>query len=158
MKRSISFFIISVLCVSGLCQGALAEELLIPVGEISGLELSNDTVTVAAFDDAAGSTARDAGLQIGDEILSVAGRRVSCAQDVRESLSGCAGAIPVVIRRDGKQRELTVLPDTSGDTPGNFRSISIDAQRIDQIIDPDIDRRNFTHNHLPFGNFSKFLI
>ena len=117
MKRSISFFIISVLCVSGLCQGALAEELLIPVGEIIGLELSNDTVTVAAFDDAAGSTARDAGLQIGDEILSVAGRRVSCAQDVRESLSGCAGAIPVVIRRDGKQRELTVLPDTSGDTP-----------------------------------------
>ena len=48
---------------------AWAEELLVPVGKIVGLQLRNDTVTVAAFDDAMGSLARDAGLRIGDEIL-----------------------------------------------------------------------------------------
>ena len=48
---------------------AFAAEMLIPVGQVIGLELYNDTVTVVAFDDAL-PVARDSGLQIGDEPLS----------------------------------------------------------------------------------------
>ena len=40
------------LCI--LPQSALAVELLIPVGKVIGLELGDDRVTVAAFDDALG--------------------------------------------------------------------------------------------------------
>ena len=72
---------------------AWAEELLVPVGKIVGLQLRNDTVTVAAFDDAMGSLARDAGLRIGDEILKAGERTVRTPADVRAALEECGGSI-----------------------------------------------------------------
>ena len=44
-------------------------EMLIPVGQVVGLEIGDDSVIVAAYDEALGNAARDAGLLIGDEIL-----------------------------------------------------------------------------------------
>ena len=117
MKRILSFFIIFGLCVGGLCVNAGAEELLIPVGEIIGLELSDDTVTVAAFDDSAAGNAREAGLRIGDEIVIVNGKRIRCAQDVRSSLSGCGEQVPVTVRREGKEQQLLIRPDTGDGAP-----------------------------------------
>ena len=115
MKRFLSLLLIGVLCGATLCTDALAQELLIPGGQVIGLELSNDTVTVAAFDD--GSGARDCGLRIGDEIISVNGKKVRCAEDVRVSLSGCEGEISVVIRRNGREQKLMLRPDTTEGTP-----------------------------------------
>ena len=50
-------------------------EQLIPVGRVIGIQLQSGSVTVAAFDDALGSHAREAGLRIGDEIIMLGGNK-----------------------------------------------------------------------------------
>ena len=92
-----------------------AEELLVPVGKIVGLQLRNDTVTVAAFDDAMGSLARDAGLRIGDEIVKAGERTVRTPQDVREALQKCEGVITLTICRGSKQSKLEISPRKTED-------------------------------------------
>lgn len=86
---------------------ARAERLLIPGGQAIGLQLRDDTVTVAAYDESC-TAGRDAGLKIGDQIESVNGTPVTTAQDVVEALTGAEGAVTVTVRRDGRQRRLTI--------------------------------------------------
>ena len=94
---------------------AWAEELLVPVGKIVGLQLRNDTVTVAAFDDAMGSLARDAGLRNGDEILKAGERTVRTPADVRAALEECGGSITLTVRRGSKQSTLEITPRKTSD-------------------------------------------
>ena len=117
MKRIFRFAVTSVMLFILLPFPALAAEFLIPVGQIIGLQLSNDSVTIAAFDDALGSTARDAGLRIGDEIVSIDSTRIHCAEDVRTALEACEGKAAVQIRRGGKTQTLTITPRKTGDGP-----------------------------------------
>ena len=95
---------------------AQAAEALIPVGRVIGLQLQNDTVTVAAYDDALGANARSAGLKIGDEILRVDGREVTCALDVREALREDA-PVELTVRRGSRQDTLTLTPVPTEDGP-----------------------------------------
>ncbi len=113
MKRILSFLAVSFLCISALCPGVLAQELLIPVGQVIGLELSNDTVTVVAFEDPTGGTARTAGLEIGDTLVSVDGHPITCAEDVRTGLRGCGEEVELTIRRQGQERRLRLRPQRS---------------------------------------------
>ena len=91
-------------------QNALAAQLLIPGGQLVGLELTNDSVTVAAFDDSCGAAAREAGLQIGDQLLSLDGRQVTSAEDVRRALRDCADTVSLTVLRGSKKIELTLVP------------------------------------------------
>ena len=77
MKKSISRIALAAVCLWVLQGSAAARELLIPGGQVIGLQLCNDTVTVAAFDDALGSDRKAAGLQVGDAILAIDGRCVN---------------------------------------------------------------------------------
>ena len=110
MKRAILSIVLAMAFIFGIPHTALAAQLLIPGGQLVGLELSNDTVTVAAFDDICGGTAREAGLQIGDQILSIDGREVSSAEDVRQTLKNCQGETTLTILRGSKRLELSVTP------------------------------------------------
>ena len=114
MKRRYHNFLFAVLILLALPVQTLAAELLIPGGQIIGLQLQNGTVTVAAFDDTLGAAAREAGLKIGDEIRSVNGRQVTCAEDVRAALRSGKDPVSLSIRRSGKNLELTAQP---GQTP-----------------------------------------
>ena len=110
MKRTISAIVLAVAFIFGIPQIALAAQLLIPGGQLVGLELSNDTVTVAAFDDVSGAAAREAGLQIGDQILSIDGRTVKTAEDVRAALKTCEGEAELIVLRGSKRITLRVTP------------------------------------------------
>ena len=96
---------------------ARAETRLIPVGQIIGLELGDDTVTVAAFDDALGTRARDAGLRIGDEILEIDDHPIHCAEDVRTAVSHCDEDLEIVVRRGNKRQTLHMIPASTEDGP-----------------------------------------
>ncbi len=96
---------------------AKAAELLIPVGKIIGLQLRNDTVTVAAYDDTLGETARSAGLRIGDEIVAINGAEIDCAEDVRGALKGCGENVNLTVRRGGKLNALRVEPQQTAEGP-----------------------------------------
>ena len=113
MKRGIRTIILLMVLFFTIPQPALAAQLLIPGGQLVGLELSNDTVTVAAFDDSCGAAAREAGLQIGDQILSVDGREVHSAEDVRRALKSCGGEVELDVLRGSKRLKLRLTPSES---------------------------------------------
>ena len=96
---------------------ARAAELLIPVGKIIGLQLLDDAVTVAAYDETWGAGAREAGLKIGDEIVAVDGSPVASAQDVRTALGGCGESVALTVRRGSKVSTLRLTPEQTGDGP-----------------------------------------
>ena len=86
MKRTIHRLCIAILSLYFFSTTAFAARELIPGGQVIGLELSAGSVTVAAFDDSV-TTARDAGLQIGDRIIAIDGKDITCAEDVRRALN-----------------------------------------------------------------------
>ena len=117
MKRLYFYLVITVLSLSILPRNAYAAELLIPGGEVVGLELRDDSVTVAAFDDALGADAKDAGLRIGDEILKIDGRIIDCTEDVRAALNACDGDVELIVDRDGRQHRLSLNPKNTQEGP-----------------------------------------
>lgn len=94
-----------------------AAQLLIPVGQVVGLSLSEGTVTVAAFAEDCGAGAREAGLQIGDEILAIDGRPVDSAQDLYEALKRSGGTVTVAVCREGKEQQLRLEPAITEEGP-----------------------------------------
>ena len=117
MKKLISRIALITVCLWTLQGNALAAELLIPGGQIIGLQLCRDTVTVAAFDDKLGAAGKSAGLQIGDEILSVNGRAVSTAEDVRNALERSDGTVEMRVNRQGREKKLKLTPVITGQGP-----------------------------------------
>ena len=89
---------------------------LIPVGQIIGLELSAGTVTVAAFDDAL-AAARDSGLQVGDQILSIDDNAIECAEDVRKALKHSDGTVDMVVSRNGQTQQIHMEPEITASGP-----------------------------------------
>ena len=61
------------------------------------------------------TAARDAGVEIGDAIVAVDGRRVT-RQSLIEAINASAGApLALQVRRDGATREITLAPERVGD-------------------------------------------
>ena len=117
MKKRLFSIVLSMLLLGILPRQVNAAQLLIPVGEVIGLELSDDTVTVAAYDDSCGDAARCAGLQIGDQILSIDGTSIETAADVRQALNRCDGDIDITVLRGSKRQTLHMEPQITGDGP-----------------------------------------
>lgn len=99
-----------VLCALLLPQPVLAAETLIPVGQVIGLELQDDSVMVAGFDDKLCENAKNAGLQVGDEILKINDTTVDSTEDVRSALQRCSGDVQLLVARDGRELRLTMAP------------------------------------------------
>ena len=96
---------------------AEATRLLVPVGKVIGLQLQNDVLTVAAYDDVFGETARSAGLKIGDEILEIGGCEVSCAEDVRSVLQDAEPPVKLTVRRGSKVTSVALTPKQTENGP-----------------------------------------
>ena len=117
MKRIARSVILSLLLFASLPLEALATELLIPVGKVIGLQLQDETLTVAAFDDALGSCARDAGLKIGDELIKIDETAVESVTDVKSALSRCGSRVCLTVRRGGKLSTLELSPRQTEEGP-----------------------------------------
>lgn len=142
MKRLIRSIAIAMLTLVLLPQQALAAELLIPVGKIVGLELSDDTVTVAAFDDTLGNTAKSAGLRIGDQILSIDGHPITSAKDVRSALNSSDGDVDITVLRGSKRQtiHLNTAPTENGPRMGVYLRQGIAGIGTITFYDPDTGR------------------
>ena len=115
MKQLLAFFA-SVTIVMGMPLTAWAAELLVPVGAVIGLQLSDDTVTIAAFDEVLGGAAQDAGLRIGDEIVKIDDCPIHSAGQVRDLLNACDEEdVDITVRRGSKlhtvEMNLTHTPE-----------------------------------------------
>ena len=96
---------------------AFAQRMLIPVGEVVGLSLAEGSVTVAAFDDTLGAGAREAGLQIGDEIVSVDGKPIDSASDLHRALESSDGTVELTLSRKGTEHSVRLSPAVTADGP-----------------------------------------
>ena len=110
MRRMLRSAAIWLMIVAVLPLQANAARLLVPVGKVIGLQLQNDVLTVAAYDDVFGETARSAGLKIGDEIVDINGCTVACAEDVRNLLQDTQPPVKLTVRRGKKLTSLSLTP------------------------------------------------
>ena len=90
---------------------------LIPGGQVIGLTLEDDTVTVVDFDPTLGANAQAAGLEKGDRIVKIGSERVCCAEDVHQALRQCADRVELSVERNGKVKKMTVAPTITADGP-----------------------------------------
>ena len=115
MKRILRSVFYTILIIAALPAHAFAAE-LIPVGQLIGLQLRSDTLTVAAYDDSLGSASRNTGLKIGDELLSIDGEAVSSPEEVRAALSS-GETVSAQVRRGGKVTALRLTPCPTEEGP-----------------------------------------
>ena len=116
MKRFRNCIVLTLFCIFLLCQSVSAAD-LIPGGQLIGMELRDNTVTIAAFDEELGSAAKAAGLKVGDKILSIDKTPVHCAEDVRKTLTCSDGQVDVSVLRDGKTKTVKLSPAITTDGP-----------------------------------------
>ena len=116
MKKITKITMIFILCLNLLSIQAFGRE-LVAGGQVVGLELADNTVTVAAFDEELGSGAKDAGLQVGDRIARIDGKRIVCAEDIRQALHCSKGCVEMVVQRQGKDQTLRIVPAITKDGP-----------------------------------------
>ena len=117
MKKSAIRLLAMLLCICMVSVTAYGTQYLVPGGQVIGLELSDRTVTVAAFDETLGEKAQQAGLCVGDKLLQIDGKTVTCAEDVRRALNASAGFITLRLERQGQQQTLQLTPQITQDGP-----------------------------------------
>ena len=115
MKKMILRLMTASLIILSIPGTATAAEMLVPVGSVIGLEIHNNTVTVAAFEE--GSCAQAAGLQEGDRLLSIDGRKITSAQDVKFALDRSSGTVNITVIRGETLHNLRIEPSVTADGP-----------------------------------------
>ena len=115
MKRTLSSIAFAMLLIIILPLHARAARLLVPMGNLIGLQLSDDTVMIVAFDDVLGGNARHAGLKIGDQLVQLEDHPIRSTQDVRNILDHCDNNVDITIRRGGKLHTFAVEPNETSE-------------------------------------------
>ena len=116
MKRIANRLLIFLTVVLALTGPVLAAEYLVPGGQLIGLELRSSAITVSAFDQTC-SAAREAGLKVGDELLSIDGRAITSPTDIRDALNRSDGDVDVVVCREGRELAIRVEPSVTSEGP-----------------------------------------
>ncbi len=112
-KIWISMILLLLLCA--LPVTAYAQEYLVPVGEVVGLQLRDGTVSVA--DVTPGSAGEKAGLQPGDCILRLDGQAITTPEQLKTTLKNCGKTAKLDLLRGGKAITLTVTPEETAQGP-----------------------------------------
>ena len=120
-------------------QSVSAAQFLIPVGQLIGLELSEDRVTVAGFDSSLGDIARAAGLEEGDRITKIDDHEIRCAEDVRRALQVSDGDVDICVIRGNAVKEVEMEPAITPEGPklGIFLRQGITGVGTVTYYDPD---------------------
>ena len=116
MKKIGKFSILFILCLNLLTIRVFGRE-LVAGGQVIGLELMDDTVTVAAFEEATNCPGKAAGLQVGDRISQIDGKPIRCAEDIRQALHCSKGCVQLTVWRQGKEYSLRAVPAITADGP-----------------------------------------
>ena len=110
MKKITIRLAVTLLTVFMMAQSVSAAKLLIPVGEVIGLEIRDEHICVESFDPVLGETAKKAGLQVGDQILAIDDTPIRSAGDIRQALSASTGQVTLRVQRGNRQMTLTAQP------------------------------------------------
>ena len=117
MKKILFRFLFVINIVAVLVGSAQAATMLVPGGQVVGLELQDDTVTVVAIDKDLGAGAEAGGLEAGDRILRIDKCAVKTASDVQKALKASDGKVEVTVLRSGKTKSLKIAPAVTDQGP-----------------------------------------
>lgn len=117
MKRILRSIALTAMLFVWMPVQAQAAGFLVPVGEVIGLQLGSDTLTVVAYDDALGAAARDAGLKIGDELVKIGEKTIGGPEDIRSALKTQSSDVILTVRRGSKLSTLHMTPCQTEDGP-----------------------------------------
>lgn len=117
MKKIGSRLMLIVFCLILCAQTVCGAQLVVPGGQVIGIQLQDNTVTVAAFDEELGTAAKNCGLQVGDRIVTINGKTVHSAQDIRDVLSRTDGDAEISVLRSGKAIKLHMTPEITSEGP-----------------------------------------
>ena len=117
MKKHCNRAVITLLFLWLLTLSVSAAGKLVPVGQVVGLELADNTVTIAAFDGELGVETEKAGLKVGDRIVKVNGQPIHKIADVRRALERSDGTVQLQIQRNKKETKISVSPAVTPDGP-----------------------------------------
>ena len=122
-----------------LVQQVNAANLLIPVGQVIGLEIQGNQVTVAGFDTSLREAAREAGLLEGDQIMKIDDKQILCTEDVRNALKASDGDVDISVLREKAVHHLEMEPVITPDGPklGVFLRQGISGVGTVTYYDPD---------------------
>ncbi len=77
---------------------------LIPGGQVIGLQLQDNTVTVAGLEDPG------CGLQVGDRLTRIDGKQIRGVSDIRTAVSQAKDTVSLTVLRQGKTKTLRLTP------------------------------------------------
>ena len=139
MKKITVRFAAMALTVFMLVQQVSAARLLVPAGQVIGLEIQEERVIVAGFDPKLGEAARTAGLEEGDQITEIDGKQIRCTEDVRQALTVSDGNVNLTVIREKTSRQLELQPAITPDGPklGVFLRQGITGIGTVTYYDPD---------------------
>ncbi len=80
---------------------------LIPGGQVIGIRLG-DPLTIAAFDQ--NSSAREAGMEVGDQITHINNIKVDTVQSLRKAVQETKGPVAVQYIRNGQTGTISIVP------------------------------------------------
>lgn len=122
---------------------AEAARYLVPGGQVIGMQLQDNVVTVSAFDPELGHTAKAAGLREGDRILRIDDTAIRSTTDVRTALLQARGDVKLSLLRDNKTKTLTLTPVATTDGPRLGIYLKQGATGIGTVTYYDPESRNF---------------
>ena len=117
MKKSVVRVAASLLAILMTTSTVNAAELLIPVGQVVGLEIGEDQVTIDGFDSRVGQAAQAAGLREGDRILTIDDTPIHTSEDVKLALQHSDGDVDMVVARGKLTKEVELEPMITADGP-----------------------------------------
>ena len=138
MKKLPIRFATLLLTVLMIAPSVSAAKLLIPAGQVIGLELKENRVTIQGFD-TLGAAAQEAGLKTGDQIAQIDGQPIHTPEDVRRALITSDGDVDLLIVREGQTKELELEPVITEDGPklGVFLQQGITGVGTVTFYDPE---------------------
>ena len=104
-------------CLYFCVQTVWGAQLVVPGGQVIGLELQDQSITVVAFDEELGKGVREQGLRVGDRITQINGKTVTSAEQIRQALSHTDGEAEISILRNGQSKKIYVLPEITENGP-----------------------------------------
>ena len=135
--RGLAVALVIIVCVIPVCAATL-----VPGGQVIGLQLEDDTLTVAGFHEQLGDAARSAGVEMGDRLVAVDGATVKCVEDVHKALENAGQTVSLSVIRGGKTKRLRIAPaDTQqGRKLGVYLRQGTTGLGTITFYDPDTDR------------------
>ena len=117
MKKTIRRTVFLILCLTLAVQSVSAAQLLIPGGQVIGLQLSDGSVYVAGVEAEVAKSTGAGAMEAGDRLLSIDGKTVTSAEDVRKALDRSGGTVQIRFRRGSGERTVLLKPQITPDGP-----------------------------------------